>query len=392
MHGKRVVVTGVIAGESRQTAEQKLREAGALVSSSVTKDTDLLVCGGKVGKTKTRKAEALGVAIVTWEQLWSGSPRDRPVPIGTVVLAEARQIGPMLAKAGELPVGPDWLYEVKWDGYRCIATVKDGAVALQSRSGRSEYAEQFPHVARELRSLVDCVIDGELVVLDENSHSSIERMDTKAGASYVVFDVLEVFGQDVRGLPLEDRRNLLDDLLAPSGTFDLDHITTSPVFESGEELLHWAREEKLEGIVAKKRRSHYREGSRAGEWVKVKLRLEQEFAVVGWVPGEGSMAGAAGSLVLAVYDGEQFVCCGRVGTGREYELWQSFTELPMAAPGAPVAFDLNGYLPPKAIVWVELGLVVQVRFQRWTEDGRLWHPSLVGVRTDKAPTDCRRES
>ena len=388
--GKRVVVTGKIAGESRQTAEAKLRDAGAIVQSTVTGETDVLVTGAKVGAVKIGKATASGVAIVPWERAFAPAPGAtanggaRPL----VPKAAARTVAPMLAKAGELPSGEGWLFEVKWDGYRGIATVKGGEVALQSRSGKSDLTEQFPEIVAELSVLPDCVIDGELAVLDDEGNSSFESMDAKAGASYVVFDVLEVAGHDVRGRPLDERRKLLEELLKASG----DRICVSPAFDDGEALLAWAAAQKVEGIVAKRRTSTYREGSRTEAWLKIKLRCEQEFAVVGWKPGEGAMAGAAGSLLLAVFDGAEFAYVGRVGTGCSYDLWQSFTELPQR--GSPVPIDL-GDAPAaelRDVVWVEPELVVQVRFQRWTVDGRLWHPSVVGVRTDKSPTECRRES
>jgi bifunctional non-homologous end joining protein LigD len=279
------------------------------------------------------------------------------------------------------------LFEVKWDGYRGIATVKGGEVALQSRSGKSDLTEQFPEIVAELSVLPDCVIDGELAVLDDEGNSSFESMDAKAGASYVVFDVLEVAGHDVRGRPLDERRKLLEELLKASG----DRICVSPAFDDGEALLAWAAAQKVEGIVAKRRTSTYREGSRTEAWLKIKLRCEQEFAVVGWKPGEGAMAGAAGSLLLAVFDGAEFAYVGRVGTGCSYDLWQSFTKLPQRGSSVPIDLGDAPAAELRDVVWVEPELVVQVRFQRWTVDGRLWHPSVVGVRTDKLATDCRRE-
>jgi bifunctional non-homologous end joining protein LigD len=399
--GKKVVVTGVIPGHSRATAEAALRDAGAQVQSGVTRETDLLVTGGKVGATKMNKAAALGVSVVPWEQALAGGAGGSVVAAlnAKARLAAARTVAPMLAKAGELPAGGGWLFEVKWDGYRCVATVVDGQVAMQSRSGKSDYAAEFPRVAAALAGLPDCVIDGELVVLDANGDSSLESLSSGRGTgaeSLIVFDVLELGGVDLRSRPLTERRQALADLAAafpPS-------IAVSPAFEDGEELLAWAAGRGLEGIVAKRAGSSYREGSRTDAWLKVKLRCEQEFVVVGWREGEGARAGMIGSLLLAVNDDDgDLVFVGRVGTGGTDADWENLRERlrPCSGPldlDSPL-FDLATMGAPQAelrdVQWVVPEVVVQVRFQRWTEDGRLWHPSVVGVREDKLAGEVVRE-
>ena len=398
IRGKHVVLTGKVEGESRATAQAKLRDAGAIVQDALSKETQVLVTGVRVGAQKIAKAKERGIPIVPWEQAFAPAPgfarkmadpkQYLPVPASS----PARTVAPMLAKKGDLPARDfGWLFEVKWDGYRGIATVVDGAVSIQSRSAKSDLTEQFPEIAKELASFPNGVYDGELVVLDTNGDSSFERMDQKGGASYVVFDLLELLGDDLRGRPLTERRELLEAAVASTSA---RRVTVSPAFDDGEALLAEVQKRGGEGVVAKRRASKYQEGSRGGDWVKVKIRSEQEFAVLGWLPGEGAMAGAAGSVILGVYEPEnnEFVCAGRVGTGGEYRVWQAFTELPEIREGNEVGIDLNGYAPPKQAVWVELGTVVQVRFQRWTEDGRLWHPSLMGVRQDKSPFDCVREA
>lgn len=403
--GKRVVVTGVIPGHSRQTAEAALIDAGAIVQKTVGKTTDLLVTGARVGKSKTDKAAALGVEVVTWETAFGPSPKAEKVEKVTVKVGgqtytgapeildvpfSPRTVAPMLAKAGELPTGARWTYEIKWDGYRGIAHL-DGAgnVKLQSRSAKTDYTDTYPEVVADLRNLCECVLDGELVVLDEDGHSSFQNAGV---GSYVVFDLLEVLGTDVRNRPLVERRELLATLLRDAG---LRHVSMSPVFPDGEGLLEWAAERKLEGIVAKQADSRYREGSRAGEWVKIKLRCEQEFAVIGWKPGEGARAGTVGSLLLAVRDGGRWTFVGRVGSGGDWNQWASFTSLAKASVGVQQTFDLGlaAAAELRDVTWVHPARapVVEVRFQRWTEDGRLWHPSIVGVRRDKEATDCVRE-
>jgi bifunctional non-homologous end joining protein LigD len=336
LKGKRVVVTGKVAGESRSTAQAKLQDAGAIVQSAVNSDTDLLITGERVGAKKIAAAQQLGVMVVTWDEAFTPSPNGRTV--STVTAAReyvkrhgidelplaVRTVAPMLAKAGELPIGPEWLYEVKWDGIRGIATVRDGRVAIQSRSAKSALARDFPQIAVELGRLPDCTLDGELVVLDSDGNSSLASLGgRRREASYVVFDALELRGRDLRGLTLSKRRAKLADFLIGQR---LQRVAISPAFDDGEDLLTWAAEQEVEGIVAKRRSSTYREGSRTDAWTKVKLRGRQEFAVVGWKPGDGARSGQAGSLLLAVHDGQRFVYAGRVGTGMT-EIWRDVTTL-----------------------------------------------------------------
>jgi len=390
--GMYVVVTGAIAGESRSTAEARLRDAGALVQSAVNGSTDLLVTGERVGATKIRKAEQLGVQVVPWAQVWNGggSPENRgPAPVAR---AAARTVAPMLAKAGDLPAGEGWLFEVKWDGYRCIATIGGGLVTLQSRSGKSDYTGQFPRIVEALADLPDCVLDGELVDLSTQG-GSFEGLVNGGGTSYVVFDVLETGTggwSDCRVWPLEARRELLHELVLENGP-----VAISPAFEDGQELLAYADEHGLEGIVAKQKRSRYMEGTRTEAWLKIKLRRRQEFVIVGWKPGEGARVGMIGSVLLAYYaGGGRFVSCGRCGTGGTDDSWNALQARlePAAAVRELVDTGDAPHAELRDVVWVRPTVVYEVAFQRWTEDGRLWHPSLVGPRYDKGPLDVRKEA
>jgi len=298
----------------------------------------------------------------------------------------------MLCSNGDLPHGDDWLYEVKWDGYRCIATVKDGTVTMQSRAGGDQYAKQFPQVAKALASLPDCVVDGEIVVVDNNGHSSFASLiSSNSKASLVLFDLIELDGNDLRSAPLTLRREALDYMVNAQAKTTKQVIAMSPTFEDGQALLEMCHDKGLEGLVAKRKSSRYQEGRRGPEWVKVKIRCEQEFVVVGWRPGEGKRAGAAGSLLLAYNNDGRLVYAGSVGTGGSYDLWESFTRI-ASTDKAPVDTGAFGPTELKTITWVKPLVVVQVQFQRWTPDGCLWHPSLLGVRTDKKAAEVIRES
>lgn len=395
LHGRRVVVTGKIEGHSRATAEAALHDAGAIVQRAVTQDTDVLVTGLRVGPAKITKAEQLGVEIIAWHEIANGSTpaAAKPRTRATKPAAKPRTVAPMLAKAGDLPTGPDWIYEIKWDGFRGIATVDHGSVTLQSRSAKSDLTVAFPSIVEDLAEHlgdVQCVLDGELVVLDTDGNSSFQGLTgaSRMGPSYVVFDVLEWDGQDVRSWPLEARRELLHEQIEAR---PFNAVAISPAFDDGPGLLAWAEDQGIEGVVAKRRDSRYAEGKRHSVWTKVKLRNVQEFAVLGWLAGKGTRAGAAGSLILAVREDGDWEYVGGVGTGQEYDFWKQVTQLPVGPAPAGVVAELPRRDAREA-KWVKPQLVVQVEFQRWTEDGRLWHPSVVGVRTDKQPTDCTRSA
>lgn len=406
--GKNVVVTGIIPGESRITAQARLRDAGAFVADTVTKGTDLLITGAKVGKAKTTKAEALGVAVVPWEQIrWNDGDTvgrvdyerlaeydaTRPAPRGLI----ARQIAPMLCKEGDLPTGPGWTHEIKWDGFRCVATIKGGAVSMASRSSKTDYALEFPHIAAELAALPDCVLDGEIVVLDNGQGGVMAdlRGATKGTASFIVFDAIEVGTKDLRSEPLSERRIVVADVLTAGPK--LARVTQSPVFPDGPVLLAYCVSHHLEGVVSKQLSSRYEDGGRSGAWVKTKVRPAQEFIVVGYTAGEGRRDSTFGALLLGYYsDDGQLVYAGKVGTGWDDLECDRLHALLLAAPHTPGVSPLPPFVPKDVAgdaVWVDASsLVVQVEFQRWTKDGVLWHPSYQGQRHDKDPADVRRES
>lgn len=383
--GKNVVVTGVIAGESRVTAENKLRAAGAKVASSVTKTTDLLICGAKVGASKTTKAKDLGAQIVSWDDVsWDG---DGDGEAGAPVAAPGKllpiQVGPMLAKKEEhVPTGDEWLHEIKWDGYRCVATVKDGRVAMQSRSGLSDYVDQFPAIACDLATLPDCTIDGEIVVLDREGGSFAAVSRSSAAGQFIAFDLLALDGDDLRRQPLTTRRAMLEGVVSGHQS-----VGVSPAFDDGEQLLAYCVENGLEGVVSKRRTSTYKEGARDGSWLKIKCRLDQEFVVVGYTEGEGQRAATFGALVLAAHDGEgDLVLVGKANVAEPVEhaaLFAALKSLPVGEVPPGASPEQARKAANEGTTWVAPEIVVQVEFQKWTDDGRLWHPSYKGQRHDK---------
>jgi bifunctional non-homologous end joining protein LigD len=305
-----------------------------------------------------------------------------------------RSYAPMLATLSEeVPRGPGWLFEVKWDGYRAIATVKGGEAVLTSRRG-NDLTGRFPTVARALGRATrspDCVLDGEVCALDEEGRSSFSVMQQGSGpVVFYAFDVLEVDGEPLLDLTLRKRRERLEGLLDRRNTT----VRLSEAFEDGDALYQAAEQKRLEGIVGKKADSRYQPGKRTRDWLKVKTHGKQEFVIAGYTKGRGRREGRLGSLVLAVHrDGElQYV--GNCGTGfTDDEIDRLLTKLrPLERETAP--FSVVPKMPRvrrEDIVWVEPELVCEVEFAEWTHDGRLRAPSYQGLREDKSAAEVRRE-
>lgn len=310
-----------------------------------------------------------------------------------------RSLVPMKATAGELPAGDGWVHEVKWDGMRALTFVDDTSVRVQSYNLR-DVTVSWP----ELATLADgingevALLDGELVATDEHGVPSFGRLQQRmhvanpaeaarraveVPVTYVVFDLLHLDGHDLTGLPLQDRRALLEKVLEPSPVW-----RPSPQHDDGGALLGAATERGLEGIVSKRRDSTYEPGRRTRTWLKVKVRNRQEMVVGGWLAGEGNRTGRIGALLVGYHDepgGGPLRYAGRVGTG--------FTEAELARLASilrPLEVDECPFEPPppradlvRGATWVRPELVAELAFGEWTGDGRLRHPSYLGLRDDK---------
>jgi bifunctional non-homologous end joining protein LigD len=313
---------------------------------------------------------------------------------GSARATPRRGYEPMLATLVDaVPTGEGWLYEVKWDGYRAIASVSGGDATLASRRG-NDLTERFAAVARAIERAVrtpECVLDGEVCALDEQGRSSFSVMQQGSGPLvYYVFDVLEMDGRPTIDLPLTERRERLEELVDARGGV----VRLSDAFEDGDALFAAAEAQGLEGIIAKKGASRYQPGKRTRDWLKVKTHSEQEFVVAGYTKGKGRRAGRLGSLVLGVTRGSELVYVGNVGTGfNEAEIEKLVGLLrPLERRTSPFR-DVPKM--PKVrrddVVWVEPELVAEVEFAQWTHDGHLRAPVYKGLREDKDPAEVRRE-
>ncbi len=303
---------------------------------------------------------------------------------------------PMLATlAQELPKGDEWLYEVKWDGYRALGYVRGGKARLVSRND-NDLTARFPEVAKALEKAArspECVVDGEVCALDDQgrpSFSAMQQGKRETPIIYAVFDVLEVDGVTVTDVPLEERRERLEALLDERQKT----VQISELFEDGEALYEAALEQRLEGVMAKRKGSRYLEGKRTRDWLKIKTHQRQEFVICGYTKGQGRRERAFGSLVLGMYRDDELVWVGNCGTGfTERTIEELLRKLEPLVTGKPPLAVVPKM--PKVrkgdVVWVKPELVCEVEFAEWTHDGHLRAPSFQGLREDKSPREVHRE-
>jgi len=302
---------------------------------------------------------------------------------------------PMLATlAKELPKGPGWLFEGKWDGYRTIAYFRGGDPNLRTRRDQ-DYTERFVAVARELPRALrtsDCVLDGEVCAIDEQGRTSFSAMQ-KGGYPlvYYVFDLLELEGVPLIDLPFVERRERLDAILDRRNRT----VQLSETFEDGHALEQAALQRGLEGVMAKRAQSRYEPGRRSREWLKVKPgKQRQEFVIAGYTKGQGRRAGRLGALILAAHRGSELHYVGNCGTGfTEAEIDRLLKLLkPLERSTSPFpAVPKMPRIRKGDVVWVEPKLVCEVEFVEWTHDGHLRAPSYQGLREDKSPEEVRPE-
>jgi bifunctional non-homologous end joining protein LigD len=293
------------------------------------------------------------------------------------------------------PQGDGWLHEIKFDGYRILAVLKNGRATLMTRNAK-DWTDRFKPVATAAEGIpvTDAVLDGEVVVLQENGTTSFQALQNAlspgrtAELTYFLFDILHLNGYDLRGVPLEERKRVLRAVLGLRGGGRLrfsDHVVGN-----GPEFLAQACGLQVEGIISKRRDSPYR-GIRGRDWVKVKCVTRQEFVIAGFTDPGGSRTGF-GALLLGVYDGADLRYAGRVGTGFNEKLLKDLTKRLK-----PLEVDRPAFVNPpvgaeaRGVHWIRPELVAEVKFAEFTDHGQLRHPSYQGLREDKDPKSVVRE-
>lgn len=319
---------------------------------------------------------------------------------GAVACAMPEFVSPMLATtAKDVPEGPEWQYEVKWDGVRVIAWLRHQHIELRSRRG-STLTEKFPECSElaQCTPATEAIFDGEIVALDNQGRPDFallqRRLVTVAPARlrqltrafpvrYYLFDLLYLDGYDLRRVPLDVRQKTLARLLR-CGTFVR---LSEPLAGSAAQVTEVARKLGLEGIVAKRRDSAYESG-RSHAWLKVKLVRRQDVVICGYTLGKRA---SFASLVVAVRQGEGLRYAGCVGTGFDTQtatqLREQLDKLRLWQPPIALPADFR-----RRAVWVRPLLVCSVKFQDWTPQGRLRSPVFLGLRADVDPDECVPEA
>lgn len=293
---------------------------------------------------------------------------------------------PMLATlAGAPPRDESWVYELKYDGFRAVIAIADGGIAMLSRN-ELDLAPRFPRTYQALGKIraKELVIDGEVVVLDEQGAPRFQLLQQGGNERLVLFDMLWLDGNDLRRLPYVERRRLLEKTFArPPAGIALSQTLAMP----GEEALRYAAAGGWEGVIAKRKTSVY-EPRRSKEWLKIKAIQQQELVIVGWQPSSATDR-EIGSLHLAVNENGELRYAGKVGTGfsSKMRVWMR-DELAKDVVAKPLVKDAPRI---RTAIWTKPRFVAQVAFTEWTGDHRLRHPSFLGLRDDKEVGDVVRE-
>jgi bifunctional non-homologous end joining protein LigD len=279
---------------------------------------------------------------------------------------------------------------VKWDGYRAIAEIQDGKVALYSRNRISLNKKYLP-ISDSLQKLkFAAVLDGEIVVVDDQGRPDFQMLQNyqksrRGHLIYYVFDLLFFDGHDLTSLPLLRRKELLKEVL-PSAQYlkFSDHV-----WEDGVLFFQVVKEKGLEGIIAKHSQSAYRMGRRSRQWLKIKTQLTQEGVIAGFTEPKGARK-FFGSLVLGVFEGGELIYIGHSGGGFGAENQRNIFEKlqPLIRKECPFKIKPPADTP---VTWVKPTLVCEVAFAGWTGDGLMRHPVFSRLREDKTAREVVRE-
>ncbi|HKX13121.1 MAG TPA: non-homologous end-joining DNA ligase [bacterium] len=329
-------------------------------------------------------------------------PKPAPIPDSKLPAAKPAFVDPMKALLVEKVPAGHWELELKFDGIRALILKRGKKVQVLSRN-RKDYSQRFSDLAKAVAELPvkTAVLDGEVVALDEKGRSSFQLLQQpllegiEIPLYFYAFDLLQLEGRDLKSLPLRQRKQLLESLLAGSG----DPLRFSANLKGkAEVLLKKIRSLGLEGLIAKRADSVYESGRRSGAWLKIKVTQQQEFVVGGFTEPRRSRP-HFGALIVGYYDGKELKFASKVGTGFDHQLLKELHQRMKAMIQAKVPFsDLpqkgpHG-IPPyemKRCTWIEPKLVAEIRFSEWTRDGHLRQPVFLGIRPDLDPKEVRRE-
>ena len=305
------------------------------------------------------------------------------------------------------PAGGDWIYELKFDGIRALAVKIGKKISLISRN-QNELGGRFPEIVAAVKALPlrECVVDGEIVALDEEGRSSFQLLQAremdgaKSPEYFYAFDLLQASGRSLLGLPLTQRKELLAEICgkAREPIRYSSEINGNPV-----NLLREVKRRGLEGIIGKLRKSIYEPGRRSGAWIKLKCVSEQEFVIGGFTPPQGART-YFGAILVGYYEKKRLLFAGKVGSGftakslsilhKQFQKEKRddcpFADLPSKQGGEWVQGITLAMM--REMHWVNPVFVCQIKFAEWTRDGKLRQPVFLGMREDKAAREITREA
>lgn len=407
---KKLLLEGLRKGDLKFVLEgEKLRGEFALVKTAMAEKSWLLL---KKKDQYTTKEDILDedrsvVSNMTLEDISKARPEKSSVEkINQIRLQEALEsenlkdaplnpmphnIKPMLAILIKGPFDdPDWIFEVKWDGYRAVAETWDGDVSLYSRNRISLKKKFFPITESLQKFRFEAVFDGEIVVVDDQGHPDFQMLQDyqKSGKGhllYYVFDLLHFKGHDLTNLPLLRRKELLKKILSSDQNIKFsDHVSQDGVL-----FFNAVKEKGLEGVIAKHAQSVYRIGRRSRQWLKVKTRLTQEGVIAGFTEPRGGRK-YFGSLTLGVFEGNELVYIGQSGGGFSTKDLKVIRERldPLIRKDSPFKVEPG---TDTQVTWLMPKLVCEVAFQGWTDEGLMRQPVFLRLREDKAAREVVRE-
>lgn len=297
-------------------------------------------------------------------------------------------ITPMLAKSKENAFDdPDWIFEIKWDGYRAIADLRDG-LSLYSRNGLN-FEGKFPQVAEALSHFENkFVLDGEIVSIDKDGKPSFQQLQhsdpaTDQHLQYQVFDILYLGKKDLTKLTLLERKKILQKELPESNVVRFsDHV-----IGEGIALFEEMKSQSLEGMMAKRSSSIYSLGKRTGDWLKIRNHQIEEAIIVGYTEPQGGRK-FFGSLILARYREGKMYWAGQVGTGFTDKLLKEFYNLMQEIKTTKNPFPAGEYTN-KGATWIRQEMVANIKYSEITTDGKFRHPVFLGLREDKTANDLK---
>jgi len=383
-----VLTQALLPSEQEEKAALAKKTAARAESSGAAKK--VAKAGAAAAKPKATAVEAKAAAPVEDKPLRRGRPAGLPA-----------WIAPQLAVAVDAPPPGQWRYELKFDGYRLLARLENGKARLLTRNGHDWSARLGPlKSAVEALGLANAWLDGEIVVPDERGVPDFQALQNaleegrNGDIRYYLFDLLHLEGEDLRSLPLDNRRARLRRLLGPEGHARIYYSEDFAV--PVEDILAGACELHMEGVIGKRVGSHYR-SARSTDWIKLKCRLRQEFVIVGYTAPQGGRQGF-GALLLGVHDEEGVLrYAGRVGTGFTgeslnalYARLQPLLREEPAVEGAPDSGVRSG-ARSRGVSWLAPELLCEVEFAAWTREGVVRQGVFHGLREDKPATAIRRE-